>query len=221
MTPLQQQGLVQNIYTITGFYDLNRAYIVAPLVDWGQRSVTQAELSARLQRQLDGLPGVRVRIRSGNSLGVGGGDGSVQMAITGDNYTRIAEAAYAFAEAIERELPALRDVRVNYAATQPQLTLQVDRQRAAELGVPVDGLDTVLRALVDGTEVAELTVDDRSVPVMLESSAPRRHQAAGPAGAAGTCRRRPAGVAGAVRAFRRDRDSGRAAAPGPAPCRRD
>jgi hydrophobic/amphiphilic exporter-1 (mainly G- bacteria), HAE1 family len=170
VTPLQQQGLVQNIYTITGFYDLNRAYIVAPLADWGQRSLTQAELSARLQRQLDGLPGVRVRIRSGNSLGVGGGDGSVQMAITGDNYTRIAEAAYAFAETIERELPALRDVRVNYAATQPQLTMQVDRQRAAELGVPIAGLDTVLRALVDGTEVAELTVDDRSVPVMLESA---------------------------------------------------
>jgi hydrophobic/amphiphilic exporter-1 (mainly G- bacteria), HAE1 family len=170
VTPLQQQGLVQNIYTITGFYDLNRAYIVAPLADWGQRSVTQAALSARLQRQLDGLPGVRVRIRSGNSLGVGGGDGSVQMAITGDNYTRIAEAAYAFAETIERELPALRDVRVNYAATQPQLTMQVDRQRAAELGVPIAGLDTVLRALVDGTEVAELTVDDRSVPVMLESA---------------------------------------------------
>jgi multidrug efflux pump subunit AcrB len=37
--------------------------------------------------------------------------------------------------------------------------------------VAVDGLDTVLRALVDGTEVAELTVDDRNLPIMLESSA--------------------------------------------------
>ena len=171
LMPLQDEGLVENIYTITGFYDLNRGYIIAPLVDWSRRNVSQAALSARLQRELDGLPGVRVRIRSGSSLGHSGGDGSVQMAITGDDHTRIAEAAYAYAEAIERELPSVRDVRVNYAATQPQLTLQVDRQRAAELGVPVDGLDTVLRALVDGTEVAELTADDRSVPVMLESSA--------------------------------------------------
>ncbi|MCW5628254.1 MAG: efflux RND transporter permease subunit [Rhodoferax sp.] len=171
VTPLQDEGLVENIYTITGFYDLNRGYIIAPLVDWDRRTVSQATLSARVQRALDGLPGVRVRIRSGSSLGYSGGDGSVQMAITGDDYTRIAEAAYAYAEAIERELPSMRDVRVNYAATQPQLTLQVDRQRAAELGVPVDGLDTVLRALVDGTEVAELTADDRSVPVMLESRA--------------------------------------------------
>ena len=35
----------------------------------------------------------------------------------------------------------------------------------------VDGLDLLLRALVDGTEVAELPVDDRNVPVMLESTA--------------------------------------------------
>jgi len=171
ITPLQDEGLVENVYTVTGFYDLNRSYIVAPLVHWDRRTVTQAALATRVQRALDGLPGVRVRVRGGSSLGGGGSDGSVQMAITGDNYTDIAEAAYAFADAIERELPAVRDVRVNYAATQPQLTLQVDRQRAAELGVAVDGLDTVLRALVDGTEVTELTVDDRSVPVMLESSA--------------------------------------------------
>ncbi|MFT6591011.1 MAG: HAE1 family hydrophobic/amphiphilic exporter-1 [Rhodoferax sp.] len=172
VTPLRDEGLVENVFTITGRYDLNRGAITAPLIDWGQRNVSQAVLAARVQKTLDGLPGARVRIRSGNSLGVGGGgDGSVQMALTGDNYALIAEAAYAFAAAIEQDLPSLRDVRVNYSASQPQLTLRVDRQRATELGVAVGGLDTVLRALVDGTEVAELTVNDRNVPIMLESSA--------------------------------------------------
>ncbi|MBA4264574.1 MAG: multidrug transporter AcrB [Comamonadaceae bacterium] len=171
VTPLQEEGLVKNLFTITGRWDFNRAEIVAPLTDWSERSVSQAELTARVQKLLDDLPGARVRIRGGNSLGVGGGDGSVQMAVTGDNYTRIADAAYDFAAAIEDRLPGLRDVRVNYTASQPQLTLQVDRERATALGVPVEGLDTVLRALVDGTEVAELNVDDRTVPVILQSSA--------------------------------------------------
>jgi hydrophobic/amphiphilic exporter-1 (mainly G- bacteria), HAE1 family len=169
--PLQDEGLVTNIFTITGRYDLNRAQISAPLKNWDEREVSQAALASRVQKSLEGLAGARVRIRSGNSLGVGGGDGSVQMAVTGDDYPRIADAAYKLSAAIERELPQLRDVRVNYTASQPQLTLKVDRQRAAELGVPVEGLDTVLRALVDGTEVAELTVNDRNVPIMLESTA--------------------------------------------------
>jgi hydrophobe/amphiphile efflux-1 (HAE1) family protein len=168
--PLQDEGLVTTIFTITGRFDPNSAEILAPLVDWDDRGPTQAELTARLQRQLDAIPGVRARIRGGNSLGVGGGDGSVQMAVTGDDYARIAEAAYAFAAAIEARIPQLRDVRVNYTATQPQLNIQVDRQRAAELGVPVDGLDIVLRALVRNTELAELTIDDRTVRVLLESA---------------------------------------------------
>jgi hydrophobe/amphiphile efflux-1 (HAE1) family protein len=171
VTPLQEEGLVENLFTITGRWDFNRAEIVAPLTDWSERSVSQAELTARVQSLLDDLPGARVRIRGGNSLGVGGGDGSVQMAVTGDNYSRIAEAAYDFANAIEDRLPGLRDVRVSYSASQPQLTLQVDRDRATALGVPMEGLDTVLRALVDGTEVAELNVDDRTVPVILQSTA--------------------------------------------------
>ncbi|MEZ5662811.1 MAG: efflux RND transporter permease subunit [Burkholderiaceae bacterium] len=171
VAPLKDEGLVQNLFTITGRFDLNRAEIVAPLTDWSQRSVSQAELTSRVQFLLNDLPGARVRIRGGNSLGIGGGDGSVQMAVTGDDYARIADAAFAFGAAIEDRLPGLRDVRVNYSATQPQLTLRVDRERATALGVAVDGLDTVLRALVDGTEVAELNVNDRTVPVMLQSAA--------------------------------------------------
>jgi hydrophobe/amphiphile efflux-1 (HAE1) family protein len=171
VAPLQAEGLVTNVFTITGRWDPNRAEIVAPLVDWKERSQSQAQLSRRVQQLLDGIPGARARVHGGNSLGVGGGSsGSVQMALTGDDYAQIAEAAFAFAERIEREVPGLRDVDVEWEATQPQLALQVDRQRAAELGVPVDGLDVMLRALVDGTEVTTLSVGDRSVPVMLEST---------------------------------------------------
>ena len=97
--------------------------------------------------------------------------GGLQVAVTGNDHDRIAEAAVALAAAIETELPMFTDVRVGYDATQPQLSLRVDRERAADLGVPVEGLDVALRALVDGTEVARMTVDDRSVAVMLGARA--------------------------------------------------
>ena len=172
--PLKDEGLVTNIFTITGRYDPNRAEIVAPLSDWSQRQsreTSQAALAQRVQQALNDLPGARIRVRGSGGLSVGGGDGSVQMAITGDDYARIAAAAAAFGRTIEDRLPALRDVQVDYNASQPQLTLRIDRARASELGVPIEGLDTVLRALVDGTELTELSVDDRTVPVILQSSA--------------------------------------------------
>ena len=93
---------------------------------------------------------------------------------------------------------SLRDVRVNYAATQPQLSLQIDRERASALGVPLDGLDTVLRALVDSTEVADLNVNDRTVPVVLQSTARGLHRSARPVAAQRARERPAAGAAVAV-----------------------
>ncbi|MDH3459411.1 MAG: efflux RND transporter permease subunit [Burkholderiaceae bacterium] len=172
VAPLQTEGLVTKVYTVTGRYDPNRAEIVAPLADWADRKVTQRQIGERVRRALEGVPGIRVRIRGGSSISGGGAsDGSLRMAITGDEHARIATAAFAFAAAIERELPGLDDVNVSWNASQPQLGLEVDRERAGELGVSVEALSALLRAAVDGYEVSEISAGDRSVPVFVESSA--------------------------------------------------
>ena len=171
LQPLVNDGLVRNLFTITGSWDPNRGTLIAPLADWSQRTTTQDELAARVQPALSAIPGAQARVGGGNSLGVRDAGGRLQLAITGDNHARIAAAADRFAAAIETELPGLTDVEVSYDATQPQLSLRIDRERAADLGVPIAGLDAALRALIKGSEVATLTVDDRSVPVMLEPKA--------------------------------------------------
>ncbi len=170
VTPLRDEGLVTTIYTITGRYDMNRVEIVAPLVDWDARKPSQQQIAARVMNELADLPGARAQIRSGTSLGAGTGDGSIRMAITGDDHPTIATMAFEFAAAAERELPGLADIYVDWRATQPQLALRVDRERAEELGVGVATIDITLRALVDGAEVSELNVGDRAVPVFLQSN---------------------------------------------------
>ena len=75
-----------------------------------------------------------------------------------------------FASRME-ELPGLSDVRVGYQATQPQLSIGIDRARAADLGVPMSALSATLRALIDEEKVAELTIGDQAVPIMVQSAA--------------------------------------------------
>jgi multidrug efflux pump subunit AcrB len=72
---------------------------------------------------------------------------------------------------MEREIPALSGTRISYQPTQPELSLVIDRRRAADLGVPLDALAATLRAMVDGDEITDLNVDDQAVPIILESSA--------------------------------------------------
>ena len=90
--------------------------------------------------------------------------------MTGPNYPDIAAAADAFARDLAT-VEGLSGVRVQYQATQPQLSIGVDRARASDLSVPMSTLSTTLRALIDEDEIAELTINDEAIPVVLQSAA--------------------------------------------------
>jgi hydrophobic/amphiphilic exporter-1 (mainly G- bacteria), HAE1 family len=168
--PLIAQGVADRLYSITGRYDFNRGQIELPLRPWGQRTDTQQQIEADLREPLSEIPGVLSRIIPGNGLGVRTGDGGLNFAITGSNHAAIAQAAEQFTRRIEQEIPQISNLRVEYQATQPQISLNIDRERAANLGVAIADLANTIRVLVDGYEVAELTVNDLAVPIMLEAS---------------------------------------------------
>ncbi len=170
MQPFVDSGVAEGLYSITGRYDLNRGSIGARLIPWSDREISQGEIENEIGKSLEDLPGARPRIRSGNSLGLrGGAGGGLSIALTGPTYPDIAVAADAFAEDLA-SIRGLSRIRVQYQATQPQLSIGVDRQRAADLQVPMSALSGTLRALVDEEEIAELTINDEAVPILLQSA---------------------------------------------------
>ncbi len=171
LEPLRERGEITQILSIVGRWDLNRVFIVAPLAPWSERSRSQAEIAAELRPKLRSIPGATARVRTPNSLSLRRAGGSIEFALTGSNYADIAAAADDFLAAMHDRLPQLEDPEIEYQQTQPQLTVKVDRRRAEDLGVPVQGIVNTLRAMIDGFEVAELNVNDRSIPVLLESAA--------------------------------------------------
>ncbi|MEQ8868781.1 MAG: efflux RND transporter permease subunit [Roseovarius sp.] len=171
LRPFVDNGVAEGLYSITGRYDLNRGSIGVRLIPWSERTTTQAEIEDALRDQLDNLPGADSRIRSGNSLGLrGGSGGGLSIALTGPNYPDIAAAADTFARDLA-EVTGLSGIRVQYQATQPQLSISVDRDRASDLRVPISTLSGTLRALIDEDEISELTIDDEAVPILLQSAA--------------------------------------------------
>ncbi len=170
LEPLRQRGEITNVYSIVGRWDLNRVFIIAPLAPWSERSRSQTDIAKALRPKLAAIPGATARIRTPNSLNLRRAGGSIEFALTGSNYKDIAAAADKFLEAMHERLPQLENPNIDYQQTQPQLTVRVDRKRAEDLGVPVQGIVNTLKAMIDGYEVAELNVDDRSVPVILKSA---------------------------------------------------
>ncbi len=171
LRPYVEQGVAQGLYSITGRYDLNRGSIGVRLVPWHQREISQGEIEAAIHGDLVALPGARAQAWPGNSLGLRGGTGGgIRVALLGPTHNEIAEAADDFEIALE-DVRGVSGIRVQYQATQPQLSIGVDRKRASDLRVPMSTLSVTLRALIDEDEVAELTIEDEAVPILLQSAA--------------------------------------------------
>ncbi len=170
LQPYVDSGVVERLYTITGRYDLNRGQIEAPLADWSERTVSEGDIAEDINRQLRNLPGAQGRIRRANSLNLRNADGGLEFALIGANYTRIYDDTKVLLLAIEEQLPWISNMQVEYRATQPELSIDIDRSRATDLGVDIDDLSTTIQVLVDEFEVAELVVDDQTVPIFLQAS---------------------------------------------------
>lgn len=168
--PFLADGVVERLYTEVGRFDPNRLRITATLAPWEARALGPADLIAALRPTVQAVPGVTVRLSGSSGLNVGGRLGSLQFALLGDDYGTLYQAAKRFAAALDEAFPGDDPPHIEYRPTQAQLGLEIDRTRAAALGVPLDAVSLALRSAVDGLEVADLDIADRSVPVILRSA---------------------------------------------------
>ena len=168
--PIVDQGYGEYLYTVIGRYDPNRNQITVPLVHWDQRDRSQQELAAIISPELQRLPGIRTSISNPNSLDLRDAGDGLEIALLGNDYGRLFEASQELARRIDGEIPYLSGSRVGYQPTQPELSVNIDRQRAADLGVSLEGLANTLRAMVGGDELISLSVDDESIPIRLSAT---------------------------------------------------
>jgi hydrophobe/amphiphile efflux-1 (HAE1) family protein len=170
LAPLLDSGEIKSTLAIVGRYDPNRIQVTATLADWDKRTRSQSDIVAALEAPLDAIPGSRASARGRSTLGRGGGggQGGIQVALTGNDYEGIYRSARALADAIETSA-ILSNPEISYQPTQPQLSITIDRARAADLGVSLDDLALTLQAMVNGLEVVDLNVDDQAVPILLTS----------------------------------------------------
>jgi hydrophobe/amphiphile efflux-1 (HAE1) family protein len=173
LQPLVDSGEIRSVFTVVGRWDPNRIFITAPLAPWDERERSQREIVAALSGPLSEIPGVRASAFGRGSLNVrGGGQRSgLEVALTGGDYQEIFVAARALADRLDESSQILEDPDISYEPTQPQLSIQINRRRAADLGVPLDELAVTLRTMVNGENLVDLNVDDQAIPIILESQA--------------------------------------------------
>lgn len=170
LQPYLESGEAESIFVLSGWG--SGGSLTLTLASWGERERGQQEIASEISALMANVPGVRASVGQGNSLGIRGGGSGLQFAVVGSDYTVLAQTANEIAAALE-ENGNFGRVSVSYDATQPQLTLTVDRQRANTLGIDINGLAATMQAMIDGSDVGTVFINDESYSVrMLSTSNP-------------------------------------------------
>jgi HAE1 family hydrophobic/amphiphilic exporter-1 len=171
LSPMAETGEVTSLFSITGSGgQANSGFVVMTLAPWDARSRSQQEIVAEMNQRLRGVVGVRAFAIQPNSLRIRGAGQGLSFAIVGNNYDTLSEAAVKLVAAMEADA-SFGQVRLGYDTTQPQLFVEVDRARASDLGVNIDGLGEALQAVLDGRTVGSVFIDDRAFDIQLISTA--------------------------------------------------
>ncbi|MDB5505995.1 MAG: multidrug efflux transporter [Devosia sp.] len=170
LQPLVANGEIASIFSISGFgSNTSSGNLTLTLAPWDERTRTQQQIAADVQRLAAQVPGVRATVGGGNSLGIRGGGSGLQFAVVGQDYAELASVANTIKAELEQDTRFGR-VSVNYSTTQPQLTLSIDRERAASLGIDISGLSTTMQAMIDGATVGTVFINDASYSVRMIST---------------------------------------------------
>ncbi|MBL9053226.1 MAG: efflux RND transporter permease subunit [Tabrizicola sp.] len=168
--PLRHTGEVRSVFAIAGSGgQANRGFVVVTLADWAARTRSQQQIAADISTGLRDVIGVRITAIHPNSLGIRGAGQGLSMALVGDDYGELAEIARVLVERLESD-PRFGQVRLGYDTTQPQLFVEIDRSRAEDMGVQIEGLGEAFQAVLDGRTVGTLFVDDDSFDIRLVST---------------------------------------------------
>ncbi|WP_217572883.1 efflux RND transporter permease subunit [Mesorhizobium sp. GbtcB19] len=144
----------------------NGAFVGFAFKDWAERKRSSKELQADIQGRLAKVAGVEAFVFAPPTLPGSGGGLPISMVVrsTGDP-----SEVFDQAEKIKNKAQASGRfivVQNSMAYDAPQVTVTIDRERAAALNLPIADIGRTLTLLVGGAEVAQFDRDSNSYDII-------------------------------------------------------
>jgi multidrug efflux pump len=175
---LRDEGEVERYVTVApgfGGATFNAASGTVVLKPWGERKRTADEIAAYLNSQVGGITGARVTasVRGPFQRGGGGGGSNVDFIVSGPEYKELD----AWIEPIYRaalQNPGLARPRLDYEPTSPRLVVDVDREKAAALGVSAADVGGALETMFGSSKATTYIKGGQEYDVILQTEIDNR-----------------------------------------------
>ncbi len=146
------------------------------LADWKDRKRSAAQIADDINRRLADISGAVFRASAGGGLQGRGGD-DVSIVLTGADYPELAQVADAVLQEA-RAYPNLVRPRSDYEPNSPRVVVDVDRERAAALGVSVESVGRTLEATMGAARISRISDRGEEYDVILQAERAARSNVA-------------------------------------------
>jgi len=167
LMPYRENGKINRLLVRTPGFGGNAGIAIVGSADWDERDFSTFSLMDEISAKLNSVPEVRAFaiMRSGIS---GGGLGRpVQFVLQGDTYENLVEWRDIVLEKAAQN-PGLVRVDSDYKETSPQLLVNINRDRAADLGVSISDIGGTLEVMLGQRRVSTFLDRGEEYDVILE-----------------------------------------------------
>ena len=162
------------IFANVGNPTVAQASVVYRTVDWDDRKRTTVEMAKELLPKFNALPGVTAFPITPPSLGQGFRERPLNFVVqTSDSYQNLNVVVRQLLEEIAKN-PGIVSPDVDLRLNKPELRIEVERDKAADLGVSVEVVAKAIETLLGGRNVTRYKRDGEQYDVVVQTESSGR-----------------------------------------------
>ena len=157
---LKRHSEISGLFSTIGTGDrgqVNQGSIYVSLIPREQRSLHQKAILEKVRTELAQVPGVKAFAAPIPIVGGMRGE-PLQFVLKGPNLNKVAELSHKLTERLQA-IPEIGTLDTDLQLDMPQITLQLDREKARDVGLSTLSISNTLRVLVGGLDVAKYNDD--------------------------------------------------------------
>ncbi|MBU2952948.1 efflux RND transporter permease subunit [Marinobacter sp. F3R08] len=169
LLPYLEEGTANRLLAIVGFREEeDNAFLIMGLSPWDEREIKQQEVTSDIRKKLADVSGIRTVAVNPPGLGQRGFSQAVEFVVAGPDY----ESVQAWSqEIVERakENPNLQNLDTDFELTRPELRVNIDRERAADLDITVEDVGLTLQTMLASRQVTTYIDRGREYDVIVQA----------------------------------------------------
>lgn len=158
------------IFATVGNPTVSQANVFFRARPWEERSRTTLEMARAMSPKFAAVPGVSAAPITPPSLGQGFRSQPIEFVIiTSESYQNLAQTVRAFQDELAKN-PGFVQVDTDLRLNKPEIRLEVDRERAADMGVSVDLIARAIETMLGGRNVTRYKRGGEQYDVIVQTA---------------------------------------------------